>query len=167
SDMVDPLSLNPAATSAAAAASTPSAGRDSIGKDAFLQLLVTQLRNQDPTSPLQPYEFAAQLAQFSTVEQLTQLNAGVSALGGQSQLNTLMSETAFSASLVGKDIVAAGNKVEIPNGAPGVVRIEVGLGGGAGVITLKDSNGKVVAERPIGALQAGGQDVTLPAGRPP
>src|SRR5262245_59898425 len=98
SEMVDPLSLNPAASSAAAAASAPSSGRDSIGKDAFLQLLVTQLRNQDPTSPLQPYEFAAQLAQFSSVEQLTQLNAGVSALGGQSQLNTLMSETAFSAS---------------------------------------------------------------------
>ena len=130
-------------------------------------MLVTQLRNQDPTSPLQPHEFAAQLAQFSSVEQLTQLNAGMGALTGASQLNTLMGETAFSASLVGKEIVAAGNKVEIPNTGAGVVRLDVGLGGGVGTITLKDENGRVVATRPIGELKAGLQNVTLPADLPP
>ena len=45
-----------------------------LGKDEFLQLLVSQLRNQDPLNPAEPQEFAAQLAQFSSVEQL--LNIG-------------------------------------------------------------------------------------------
>lgn len=165
--MVDPVSGSTATSPPASNSSASALAQNSIGKDAFLKLLVTQLRNQDPTSPMQPYEFAAQLAQFSSVEQLTELNSAVNALGGESQLNTLMSETSFSASLVGKDIVAAGNKVQIPKDTPGVVRIDVGIGGGSGTITLTDANGKVVAERPIGSLKAGVQNVTLPGDLPP
>ena len=141
--------------------------RDSVGKDAFLKLLVTQLRNQDPTNTLQPHEFAAQLAQFSSVEQLTTLNAGVASLAAQSQFNTLMSQTAFSASLVGKDIVAAGDQVQIPTSGPAKIRLDIGLGGGDGEIVLKDATGREVAKRPIGRLTAGMQTVELPADLPP
>ena len=95
------------------------------------------------------------------------VRTGMNSLASASQLNTLMSETAFSASLVGKDIVAAGNQVEIPNTGPGTVRIDVGLGGGTGTITLKDASGREVATRPIGQLKAGVQTVTLPADLPP
>jgi flagellar basal-body rod modification protein FlgD len=51
-----------------------------LGKDAFLQLLVTQLQHQDPTKPQADAEFIAQLAQFSSLEQLTQIAEGVEAL---------------------------------------------------------------------------------------
>ena len=47
---------------------------NSLGKDAFLQLLVTQLQHQDPTQPQADGEFLAQLAQFSSLEQLQQMN---------------------------------------------------------------------------------------------
>jgi len=49
-------------------------GADSLGRDAFLNLLVTQLQHQDPTAPQADGEFLAQLAQFSSLEQLQQMN---------------------------------------------------------------------------------------------
>jgi flagellar basal-body rod modification protein FlgD len=52
-----------------------------LGKDAFLNLLVTQLQNQDPTKPQADGEFIAQLAQFSSLEQLTSMQATLTKIG--------------------------------------------------------------------------------------
>ena len=51
-----------------------------LGQDAFLKLLVTQLRNQDPTKPMADTEFIAQLAQFSSLEKLTEIADSTSSL---------------------------------------------------------------------------------------
>ncbi len=61
------------ATGRTADAATPR--RDGLGRDAFLKLLVTQLQHQDPTQPQADGEFLAQLAQFSSLEQLTEMQA--------------------------------------------------------------------------------------------
>ncbi len=52
----------------------------SLGKDAFLQLLVTQMTHQDPTQPKADGEFIAQLAQFSSLEQLTEIQKTLAAM---------------------------------------------------------------------------------------
>src|SRR6185503_2553551 len=54
--------------------------KDALGRDAFLQLLVTQLQHQDPTKPQADGEFIAQLAQFSSLEQLTQIQQTLSGM---------------------------------------------------------------------------------------
>lgn len=152
-------------TGTAAASGSAQSNRTTIGKDQFLQLLVTQLQHQDPLSPLQPHEFAAQLAQFSSVEQLTQLNDAVATQIASSQLSAMIGKTALSASLLGKQIVAEGNQVVIPSGGAGQIRIEAEAAGQA-TVRLLDDTGKVVAERDLGAIAEGRQNLTLPSDLP-
>jgi flagellar basal-body rod modification protein FlgD len=54
---------------------------DQMGRDAFLRLLTTQLAHQDPTAPQDNGEMIAQLAQFSSLEQLTQIQLTLDAIG--------------------------------------------------------------------------------------
>jgi flagellar basal-body rod modification protein FlgD len=70
-----------AATAYSTTASTSVTGKDGLGRDAFLQLLVTQLKHQDPMKPKEDGEFLAQLAQFSSLEKLTSIEASVNTLG--------------------------------------------------------------------------------------
>lgn len=52
-----------------------------LGRDAFLKLLITELQNQDPMSPMQDKDFIAQLAQFSSLEQMQKLSSGMDDIG--------------------------------------------------------------------------------------
>jgi flagellar basal-body rod modification protein FlgD len=141
--------------------------RRSIGKNEFLTLLVTQLKNQDPLSPLQPHEFAAQLAQFTSVEQLTQVNATMARQEESLAMATLLSKTSFSAALLGRQVVAGGGQVAIPaEGTSVPVRIDVGGTGGHATLTLRDSGGRTVATRDLGMLAGGVQTLALPADLP-
>jgi flagellar basal-body rod modification protein FlgD len=72
-----------------------------IDKDAFLTLLVTQLKNQDPTNPQSNEEFIVQLATFSSLEQLTQINDGVAKMAKFFELST-DNDTAADAATKGK-----------------------------------------------------------------
>lgn len=79
-----------------------------IGKDDFFKMLIAQLKNQDPMNPAQGSEFAAQLAQFASLEQLTNLNT---ALASQN-LNYMTLVNAQSVNLIGKEVTARNGDVE-------------------------------------------------------
>lgn len=86
------------------AATTVSGPGGELGRDAFLQLLVTQLRYQDPINPLEARDMVAQLAQFSSLEQLQAMGEGLSALSlGLESLN-LGSARLEAMSLLGRAV---------------------------------------------------------------
>lgn len=77
----------------------------SLGKEDFLQLLVSQLQNQDPLNPSDPTQFTAQLAQFSSLEQLTNINENLSNLASSQNLGAL--------SFIGQDVIAEESYFEL------------------------------------------------------
>jgi flagellar basal-body rod modification protein FlgD len=62
------------------ATSSQTTASDIGSEQAFLQLLITQLKNQDPTNPADPTQFVAELAQFSSLEQMTNMNSNIQSL---------------------------------------------------------------------------------------
>lgn len=84
-------------------AATPAAG-DDLGKDAFLKLLVSQLQNQDPLEPTGNAEFVAQLAQFSSLEGIQEVNDNLVGLAVLQQGNALLSQLTDSSALIGKSV---------------------------------------------------------------
>ena len=83
-----PSSINEYFPITATAASTESAtakeagAEEALGKDEFLQLLITQLKNQDPLDPVKNEDYLAQLATFSSLEQLMAIKNAVNRLAG-------------------------------------------------------------------------------------
>src|SRR5512140_914618 len=153
-DATSPFSTTPA---------TAAAGdRTSLGANDFMSLLLTQLRHQDPLNPLQPHEFAAQLAGFSSVEQLSQMNSGMADQLQNLQVETAVSKTTFSASLLGRTILAAGDKVAIKAGQSTVLPVDLAGPGGQVTAHFYDENGREVASRSLGAVAGGRHDLTLP-----
>ena len=79
--------------------------KNGLGKDSFLKLLVTELRHQDPTKPMEDKEFIAQMAQFSSLEQISNLNKEMKNL-----VQTSRSAEAYS--ILGRDIEAYDPKLQ-------------------------------------------------------
>src|SRR5215471_12721722 len=91
-----------------------------LGKDDFLKLFVTQLQNQDPMSPQDNSQFMAQMAQFSTLEQITNLATATDRLGFADQVNqsvALIGHTVGYTNGDGVDVTGVATGVEISNGS--------------------------------------------------
>ena len=75
-----------------------------VDKDAFMKMLVAQLQNQDPMSPQDNQAMVAQLAQFSSLEQMQQLNQNILGLAVLQQTNAVMSQLTQSSALIGQRV---------------------------------------------------------------
>ncbi len=109
------VSSTTASTAGESPATTGSDERMGIGRDAFMQLLLAQMRYQDPLNPMEDRDFIAQLAQLNTLEQLEQLNESLADFMGQQNLLR-------GAELIGKTIRGATAEGEYVEGVVQAVR---------------------------------------------
>lgn len=80
-------------------------GNEQLDKGAFMELLVTQLKNQDPLAPTDNQEFIAQLAQFSSLEEMQGVNENLVALAMLQEGNALLGQLTDSSALIGKNVI--------------------------------------------------------------
>ena len=85
-------------------AGTTSTSEGELGRDSFMELLVAQLENQDPLSPSTNEDLIAQLAQFSSLEEMEELNDNIVGLAVLQQSNALMSQLTNSSALIDKSV---------------------------------------------------------------
>jgi flagellar basal-body rod modification protein FlgD len=127
-----------------------------LGQDAFLQLMITQMENQNPLEPQSNSEFVAQLAQFSSVEGLEKLNNSFDSMVGSFQ----SSQALQASSLVGRKVTVATDYASLVEG--GEIKGTIGVPYDAEGVTLNiyDAKGVLVSTDELGGLEAGVQDFT-------
>ncbi|MHC8387848.1 flagellar hook assembly protein FlgD [Pseudomonas sp. MDT2-39-1] len=132
-------------------ATNSATGKKALGKDAFLQLLVTQLKNQNPLEPQDNGEFVAQLAQFSSLEGITTLNTTVSGIAG----NYNSSQALQASSLVGRSVVAQTGTAVVDTSKSFNGTAVVPASVDPVMVKITDADGKVVRTLNLGSQKAG------------
>ncbi len=126
-----------------------------MGKDDFLRLLVTQLGNQDPLNPMDGQEFAAQLAQFSSVEQLLNISDVLAQNGEMNGLLAQSINSGVAAGLIGKNVQASGNAISWDGENPPPINFELADGAEVVTVTIHNETGDVVRTLELPAHFAG------------
>ena len=136
--------------------STPTTQDNSVmGKDDFLTLLVAQLQHQDPLNPSESTEFTAQLAQFSSLEQLQNIDQTLTGFEVyQSTLNNIQ-----SSEFIGKTVTATGSMFGVSNGTPDPIRFDLANDSDSVYVQVYDGFGSFVTDIQAGARPAGEQQV--------
>jgi flagellar basal-body rod modification protein FlgD len=145
-------------------ASTPaasSAADTTITADRFLKLLVAQMQNQDPLSPMDNAQVTSQMAQINTVTGISQLNTTVTGLSTQ----FMQLQAVQGASLVGHDVIVPGNMMSIDaTTAVGQGGFQIATPADAVKVEILSPSGAVVQTLNLGAQGAGMHSFDWPAG---
>lgn len=132
-------------------AAEAAASGNELGQTAFLELMITQMENQDPLSPQENSEFIAQLAQFSSVEGLERLNSNF-----DSFTNNFISNQALQASsLVGRYVSVPSSEAELIEGSYVGGSIELPAATTNMSMSIYNNQGALVEQIPMGAQSAG------------
>ena len=135
------MDITQIATSTTNTTTVPSS---TLGKQDFLNLLIMQMRNQDPMDPMKGTEFAAQLAQFSSLEQLTNLNdATVQGINANYILAQSINN-ALSTTFIGKTVRADTDTFQYNGTGDVKIGYELSTDADKTVVKVYDENNKLV-----------------------
>ncbi len=127
-----------------------------LGKDDFLNMLIAQLQHQDPLNPADSTEFTAQLAQFSSLEQLSNIHDSLEHME-QFQASLTHSQ---AVSYIGKEITATGSGLLLEEGQPATCHFELAAKAAMTAVSVYDASGGFVSSFETGTLNAGRQSTT-------
>ena len=130
-------------------------GKDQLGQSQFLQLMIAQLKNQDPTKPMDPSQYLGQLAQFSTVSGIQDMQKSLTTLADSLRSSQVLNGT----TLVGHNVLVAANTASLGQTGSITGSTEIPTGATAATLVITDSSGQLVRRMPISA-QEGPVDFT-------
>lgn len=143
-----------ASTGASSSTGSTTNPNSTLDENSFLNLLVAELQNQDPTQAQDPNAMVSQMAQFSALQQQTNTNSLLTSM--QTQLSGLYQGQA--ASLLGKNVQVTSSAMNLTDGQ-GTIGLSLPAAASNVVVTLKNSSGQAVATLKEGAMAAGNQVV--------
>ena len=128
------------------AASMEPIGNQALGKDDFLKLLIAQLSAQDPMDPMSSSDFSAQLAQFSGLEQMTNVNKNLEKI----YKLEIDSQHTSTINLIGKTVSSTGNTFNHSSGSHDVLSYSLGSDAESVNIEIFDREGNRVDRVKLG-----------------
>ena len=125
-----------------------------LGQEDFINLMVTQLRNQDPFEPLQSGEFIGQLAQFGTVSGISELQNSVSDLAS----SLISNQTLQATNLIGKNALVHSDNLSLKEGESIKGAIATNAPANNVTVSIFDAAGNLVQTLPLGVVNEGLKD---------
>ena len=135
--------------------SKPPKSRDITSKEEFLHLLVMQLKHQDPLNPMEASNFSAQLAQFSSLEQLLNINSTLTKSQNGNVLLAQAISNSLTANLIGKSIKTVGDTINHISGKVENINFTLENDAEDVIIEIRDINGLVIKKIAKNKLKKG------------
>jgi len=142
-------------TAPASTSTTSTSSANSLDFNSFLTLFTTQLQYQDPQNPMESYELASQLAQFSTVAKLTEATSLLTNI----QTYATAINNSEMASLVGKDVAAQKSTMDVSSGSVSKLNYMLDSDATDVTVTVSNSDGNTVYTGSKGSQSAGTYEV--------
>lgn len=132
-------------------------GNDQLDKDAFLKLFLAQLKNQDPTNPMESHDLAAQLAQFTQLEKLNNIDKGISSMAQQKS----PTKSYDSLNLIGKTISGDTSKIFRTDSTENhEIGFDIKENAAEANVSIRNRFGDVIKTLELRDLKAGKNEVT-------
>ncbi|MFT6275207.1 MAG: flagellar basal-body rod modification protein FlgD [Halioglobus sp.] len=131
--------------------SSPAKGSNELGQEDFMRLMVAQLENQDPTKPMDNFEFLSQIAQFGTVDGIQGLKSEFSDISSVLYANQALD----AAGLIGNKVVTDSNLGVLTEGETLSATIDLPQSAASVTLYIQNMAGRVVHSQPMGSATAG------------
>ena len=120
-----------------------------LGKNDFLKLLTTQLQNQDPSNPMKGKDFAAQLAQFSSVEQLTNISSQIEEQGNSDGALAQSINDSIATDLIGRTVETTGSTMQWRGEGEATFGLDLERPASEATVTIRDAGGNAVRTKTL------------------